>query len=123
MEPPVTAFIGIGQRAAGDAATDPQVKQLGLVCAQAQLDVAQALAAGKLGERQAQELVQARKAFDVTLPAVLGDQSSKRVKRQMLHKLGEDEETLRHDGFPKWKGASGGRRQDGIGARERLIES
>src|SRR3546814_5519045 len=85
MDPPVTAFIGIGQRAAGDAATDPQVKQLGLVCAQAQLDVAQALAAGKLGERHAQELVQARKAFDVTLPVVLGDQSSKRVQRQMLH--------------------------------------
>src|SRR3546814_7440797 len=93
-----------------------------LVCAQAQLDVAQARAAGKLGERHAQELVQERKAFDVTLPVVLGDQSSKRVQRQMLHKLGEDEATLRHDGFPKWTGASFGRRRVGIGDRERSIE-
>src|SRR3546814_16612653 len=76
-----------------------------------------------MGNRHAKECVQARKACYVRLPVVLGDQSSKRVQRQMLHKLGEDEATLRHDGFPKWTGASFGRRRVGIGDRERSIRS
>src|SRR3546814_17783020 len=97
--------------------------QIVRVCAEVEFDGAQVLAAGKLGERHAQELVQARKAFDVTLPVVLGDQSSKRVQRQMLQKLGEDEATLRHDGFPKWTGAGFGRRRVGICDRDRSSES
>jgi hypothetical protein len=50
-----------------------------------------------LGEGHAQELIQAGKAFDVSMPIVLGHQSPKGMQRQVLHELGKDEATLWHD--------------------------
>src|SRR5260370_26367003 len=55
--------------------------------AQAHFDIAQALAPGQLCERHAQELIQARKAFDISIALVLGHSTPKRMQRQMPHQL------------------------------------
>ena len=60
---PVAGFVGIGQRALGDVATDAQVVELGLVRAQAGFDVAQALAVSELREGHAEKLVEMREGL------------------------------------------------------------
>src|ERR1700743_287873 len=67
------------------------------MCAQADFDVAQALAPGELGEGHAQVLIQAGEALDVTIPAVLDYQPAERVQRTMLHELREHILALVHD--------------------------
>ena len=69
-----------------------------LVRAQADLDVAQALAVGKLGEGHAQELVEAGKGLDVAVALITPDATAEGFHGQMGHDLGKDELTGRHEG-------------------------
>src|ERR1019366_8394921 len=61
VDTPVARGVGIGQRVASHGRTNPEVIELGTLCAQAYLDVPKALPIGQLRERHAQELVQAGK--------------------------------------------------------------
>src|SRR5690606_1038323 len=96
----VAFLVGIGERAASNVTTNTQVIQLGLMCPQAQLDLAQALAPGELGEGHAQKLVEAGEAFDVALSLIRMHGASKGRERQVIHQLGEDESALMHGAAP-----------------------
>lgn len=69
--------------------------------AQAHFDVAQTLPVGWLRECHAQELARAREGLDVAVSAVALDASSKKMKRRMIHHLGEDEFASVHRGPPQ----------------------
>jgi uroporphyrinogen decarboxylase len=99
-DPPVALLVGIGQGASRDTATYAQMEELGLMGAQAQLDVAQALAPGQLREGHAQELVEARKALHVALAAVLAHGTTEGRQRKLIHQLRKDESTLVHGVAP-----------------------
>ena len=58
VDSPVSRFVGIGQCALGDIASDAQVIEFCLVGAQTGFDVAQALAVSQLREGQAEELIE-----------------------------------------------------------------
>jgi hypothetical protein len=63
VDVPVALFVGIGQRALGDVATDTQVAELGSVNAQTGFDVAQAFAVSQLREGHAKKLIEMRKSL------------------------------------------------------------
>src|SRR5574337_201018 len=56
VDAPVALLVGIGQRAACDMPTNPQVIKLGLMRAQTDLDIAQTFTSRELSEGHAQEL-------------------------------------------------------------------
>ena len=58
VDAPVARFVGIGQCALGDIASDAQVIKLGSVSTQTGFDVAQALAIRQLREGKAEELIE-----------------------------------------------------------------
>ena len=60
IDTPVAGFVGIGEGTLGDVATNAQVVELGLMCAQAGFDIAQALAVSQLRESQAKKLIEVR---------------------------------------------------------------
>ena len=99
VQAPVALPVGVGEGVAGDAAAQSQVVEFVLVRAQADLDVAQALAVGELGEGQAEELVQAGKGFDVVVAVIALNATAEGFHGQMGHDLGKDELTGRHKGF------------------------
>src|SRR5690606_11140147 len=76
------------------------MKQLGLMRAQADLDLAQAFASGELREGHAQELIEAGELLDVAMAVVAINATSKGGLRQMLHELREDVAIPVHGGFP-----------------------
>ena len=99
VQAPVTLLVGVGKGIAGDAAAQSQVVEFVLVGAQADLDVAQALAVGELGEGQAEELVQAGKGLDVAVAVIALDTAAKGFHGQVVHDLREDKLAGRHGGF------------------------
>ena len=70
---------------------------LGALRAQTSLDVAQTLSVGKLRERHAKKLVEARECLYFALPVVAFDNSSKRMQRKMVHQLREHQLAFVHD--------------------------
>lgn len=69
--------------------------------AQAELDVAQALASSELGEGHAEELVKAGEALDVVLTSVPAHSRMKGIERQVIHELGKHKSTLMHGAAPR----------------------
>ena len=63
MDAPVAPLVGVGQGGAGDAPADAHVVELGVLGAQAGLDVAQALAIGQLRERPCTDTDRGRRSF------------------------------------------------------------
>ena len=94
-------LLAVGQRVARDLAANAHVVGLVVLGAQTDLDVAQALAAGQLRERHAQELREAGKGLDVAVSAVAANAPAQDVHRQMGHDLGEHELACIHDGQPR----------------------
>ena len=99
IQAPVALLVGVGEGIAGDAAAQAQVVEFVLVCAQADLDIAQALAMGELGEGHAEELVEAGKGLDVAVAVIALDATAEGFHGQVGHDLGKDELTGRHEGF------------------------
>ncbi len=81
---------------------DSEVKEFGTLCAQAYLDVPQALPIGQLCEGHALKLVQAGKRPHSKLAIPERDATAKRGQWKMLHELREHQlamvhrSTLRH---------------------------
>src|SRR5664279_6603921 len=95
IDAPVAHRIRIGQGVAGYAAADAHVIELARLCSQASFDVAQAFSVGKLRERHAEILIEARKRFDFVFAPVTRYAATKRRQWQMLHDLRENQ--LAHD--------------------------
>lgn len=71
MNAPVAPIVGIGQIAGRDAPANAQMVELRRLGSQTDLDVAQALPVGQLGEGHVQELVEATEAAHVEVALVL----------------------------------------------------
>src|SRR3970282_738084 len=65
------------------------------------LEIAQALAVGKLRQGHTQELVAAREVLDVTIATVLAHQAFKALPRQQFHQLSEHEFARTHRRSPR----------------------
>ena len=89
IDPPVPHAIGIGERTPGDPTAEARVVELGLVRAEARLDVAQALAERQLGVRHAEELIAAGETSDPIFAIVTSDTGIELVTRQEFHQLSE----------------------------------
>jgi hypothetical protein len=80
--------------------------KFGFVRAQADFDVAQALAKRQLRERHAQKLIEVRKSLGWITRRVSGYAAAKRVERQKVHELGEDQFAGEHRETPGRKNPS-----------------
>ena len=87
IEAPVALLVGVGEGIAGHAAAQSHVIEFILVCAQADLDIAQALAVGELGEGQTEELVETGKGFDVAVALITPDATAEAMHGQVGHEL------------------------------------
>ena len=109
VDAPIAHGVGIGQRVARHRRAHAEVVELGLLRAQARLDVAQALAKGQLRERHAQELIQAGERLDLAVALVTPDAPAKGRQWQMLHHLCEHQLPLIHRLPPRSGPSQGGR--------------
>ena len=89
IDAPVTAFVGIGQRAPRHRAPNAQVIESPVLRAQTGDDIAQALAEGQLGKGHAQKLVPAGKTSHPVVATVALHALAKLVSRKMTHQLRE----------------------------------
>ena len=87
IQAPVALLVGVGEGIAGHAAAQSHMIEFVLVRPQADFDVAQAFAAGELGEGHAQELVEAGKGFDVAVAVITPDAAAEGFHGQMGHEL------------------------------------
>lgn len=90
IDPPIAGFVGVGQVASRDTATDAHVVKSTLHGQKTSLDIAEAFPVSQLGESQTQELIETKEAFDFVIPAVTPHAFSEFVHRQKGHDLGED---------------------------------
>jgi len=90
IDPPIAGFVGVGQVASGDAATDAHVVKTAFHGLKTRLDIAEAFPVGQLGEGQAKKLIETKEVFDFVVPAVTPDAFAEFVHRQESHDLGED---------------------------------
>jgi hypothetical protein len=81
---------------AGYAAADAQVIERARLRSQARFDVAKAHSIGKLRERYAEVLIEARERFDFVLGSVTDYATTKRRQWQMLHDLREHQLSYIH---------------------------
>ena len=87
---PVAFLVGIGQIAARDVTANAEMVKFGLVRAQANFDVTQALAEGQLREGHAQILIQMGERFCGVVRRVTRDAATKCVQRKKIHQLREN---------------------------------
>ena len=87
---PVAALVGFGQSRAPDWGMEPNGVELGGLCAETGLDVAQTLAISQLGEGRGQLVIPAGTAFCVAASAVTGHAFLKLPVGQMLDHLRKD---------------------------------
>ena len=87
VEAPVAGLVGVGKGIAGDAAAQSHMIEFILVRPQADLDVAQALAVGELGEGQTEKLVEAGKGLDVAVALIPPDTAAEGMHGQVGHEL------------------------------------
>ncbi len=90
IDPPIAFLVGHGQGLARDSRPDPHVVELLGASTQTGFDVAQALAIGKLGEGQAQEVVPAGEAAHSGIAPVALHAALKLPVRRMGHHLREE---------------------------------
>jgi len=98
---PVASLVGIGERSAGNAAPKTHVIEPGLLSAQAGFDVAQTRTIGQLSKSQTEELIPARKIFDIMIATVALDAQLKLVGGNKLHELSENGSARVHGLPPK----------------------
>ena len=108
VDAPVAHLVRIRQRAARNPAADPHVIKLVALGSEASLDIPQALAVSKLGERQAEKLFEAREALDLVLAVVRRDAPAKRGERKVTRQLRKNQLAGVH-GYRPQIGSSQGR--------------
>src|SRR5665647_1028114 len=97
---PRACCIRIGQRIARNSlTTKPHVIKPSGLGAQVDLDVAQGLAVGQLGECHGEELVQTREVLDLVFAPMVGHAASKHAQWQIEHELRKYKLALVHGGF------------------------
>src|SRR5439155_10761851 len=89
IDPPIAAFVGVGQGAARDRTLNAHVIEPPVLRTQAGDDVAQTLAEGQLRKRHAQKLVPARETPHPVVAAIALYTLAKLVTRKMIHHLRE----------------------------------
>jgi hypothetical protein len=105
---PVVNAVGIGHRTAGDGSSEASVIELGLDCAEAGLDVAEALAEGELGESETKKLIATGESARPGIATVTVDAGVEIVPGKELHQLGENQRTGVHESnFTAGLGSSG----------------
>ena len=90
IDPPIAGFVGVGQVASRNMATDAHVVKPILHGQKTRLDIAEAFPVGQLGESQTQELIETKKVFDFVVPAVTPHVFSEFVHRKESHDLREN---------------------------------
>ena len=90
IDPPIAGFVGVGQVASRDTATDAHVVKSTLHGQKTSLDIAEAFPVSQLGESQTQELIETKEAFDFVVPTVTPHAFSEFMHRQEGHDLGKD---------------------------------
>jgi hypothetical protein len=101
IDTPIPNFVRIRQSAARDAAANPHVIKLLAMRAQARFDIAKTFSIRQLRKSQAQKLLEACEAFDLVLPVVAGDTTTKRRQRQVLGQLRENQLACVHERVPR----------------------
>lgn len=90
IDPPIAGFVGVGQVASRDPATDAHMIKPILHGQKTSLDIAEAFPVGQLGESQAKELIETEEVFDFVVPAVTPYAFAEFVHREKGHDLSED---------------------------------
>ena len=98
---PVTFFVGIGQRAAGDGLADAGVIELWAEGRQTGFDVAQTFTPSQLCEGQHKELFVSGQFANAKVAVVTGDTLVELVFGEEVEELGEDGATFVHRGYGK----------------------
>jgi hypothetical protein len=89
VNPPISRFVGIGQRRAPDRFAEAHVIQSRRLDAQARLDIPQTLPVGQLRERHGPVLLGARKCPHSMVAIVPGDNLRECRPRHKIHELRE----------------------------------
>ncbi len=103
MDAPVAQLVGVGRGGARYMAPDAHVGELGVLGAQAGLDVAQALAIGELGEGQARIPIETGKALHLVMAAIALDAAPKGMKGKAVDRLCENDLARIHKPSPRLK--------------------
>ena len=91
VDAPVPFFVGIGQRAPRNFASDPCVIKLGLHSPQACFDIAKAFPISQLSEGHAKELIETRKVSNPILALIPMNAFVEFVSRKKTHELREND--------------------------------
>jgi hypothetical protein len=96
IDSPISPFVGLRQRAAGDTRAKARVVQLGRDSSQAGFDVAKTLAPGELRKGHAQKLVATGETSRSIVAAITPHAGVELVTRNILHQLREDQLAREH---------------------------
>ncbi len=91
VDPPIPFFVGIGQRASRNSASDPGVIKLGLHSPQACFDIAKAFPISQLSEGHAKELIETRKVPNPILALIPPNAFVEFVLWEKTHELREND--------------------------------
>jgi hypothetical protein len=100
IDPPIAGFVGVGQVASRDTATDAHMVKPLLHGQKASLDIAEAFPVGQLGKSQAKKLIETEEALDFVIATVTSHAFSEFVHRQKGHDLSEDGRLGVHRALP-----------------------
>jgi len=91
VDMPIPFFVGVGQRASRDSASNPCVIKLGLHGPQACFDIAKTLAVSQLSEGHAKELIETRKVPNSVFALIPANALVEFVSRKKTHQLREND--------------------------------
>ena len=89
IDAPVSIFIGIGNRTAGDFAPDAHVVELASHCTQAALNITETFTVSQLGKGHAQKLIKACERANAVIAVVSINAATKFLNREKVHDLGK----------------------------------
>ena len=96
VDAPVAVLVGVGQGAACDGAAKAAVVQFRRHCSETGFDVAQAFAAGELGESQTEELIQTREVADTVVALIASHTAVEIVSGEKVQQLRENDPSSMH---------------------------
>ena len=96
VDPPVSMFVGMGQRVARNLSPEAHMIELGLLSTKTGFDIAEAFAIGELSKGQTEKLIPTGEIFDVAIALVPIDANLKLVGWEELHELRENSSSLVH---------------------------
>ena len=91
IDAPVSIFISIGYRTAGDFSFDAHVIKFSTHCTKAALDSTKTFAICQLGEGHAKKLIETGERLDLVVASIALHALPKGVQGQMVDDLGENQ--------------------------------